>query len=301
MTKSVFIASAEPYSGKSLVSLGLVNMLLRKTPKVGYFKPIINFEPTEKKDAHIETIISHFGLPLTYEASYAYTRQASMRLVEANTQGEIIDTIIRKFKALEEQYDFTVVEGSDFLGAGTAFEFDANISIAKNLGAPAVLVISGQGKTTDQTVNAALTVLRNFEAREVPVLAVIVNKMPPSEADNARTLLGEQLPADIILTVIPEDQSLRSPTMQEIQEQLGGKLLVGRAPAQQPGRQFHYRGHAGAQLPEPHQGKCAHRDARRPGRHYSGRFAGQHVGELPQSSRHGAHRRASSPTSPCCA
>jgi phosphate acetyltransferase len=227
MTKTVFIASAEPYSGKSLVSLGLVNMLLRKTPKVGYFKPIINFEPAEKKDAHIETIISYFGLPITYEASYAYTRAASMRLVEANTQGEIIDTIIHKFKALEAQYDFTVVEGSDFLGAGTAFEFDANISIAKNLGAPAILVISGEGKTTDQTVNAALTVLRNFEAREVPVLAVIVNKMPPAEADNARTLLGGQLPAGIILTVIPENQSLRSPSMKEIQEQLGGKLLLG--------------------------------------------------------------------------
>jgi phosphate acetyltransferase len=42
MTKTVFIAAAEPYSGKSLVSLGLINMLLRKTPKVGYFKPIIN-------------------------------------------------------------------------------------------------------------------------------------------------------------------------------------------------------------------------------------------------------------------
>ncbi|MGY2130946.1 phosphate acetyltransferase [Hymenobacter sp. HD11105] len=227
MTKTVFIASAEPYSGKSLVSLGLVNMLLRKTPKVGYFKPIINFEPAEKKDSHIETIISYFGLPITYEASYAYTRQASMRLVEANTQGEIIDTIIHKFKALEEQYDFTVVEGSDFLGAGTAFEFDANISIAKNLGAPAILVISGEGKSTDQVVNAALTVLRNFEAREVPVLAVIVNKIPPSEADNARALLGAQLPASIILAVIPENQSLRSPSMKEIQEQLGGKLLLG--------------------------------------------------------------------------
>ncbi|MBC6608435.1 phosphate acetyltransferase [Hymenobacter sp. BT188] len=227
MTKTVFIAAAEPYSGKSLVSLGLINMLLRKTPRVGYFKPIINFEPAEKRDTHIETIIGHFRLPITYDGAYAYTRAAAMHLVETDTQGDIIDTIIHKFKALEEHYDFIVVEGSDFLGAGTAFEFDANISIAKNLGAPAILMISGEAKTTNQIVNAALTMLRSFEAREVPVLAIMVNKMPPSEADTVRELLRGQLPAGIVLTVIPENQSLRSPSMKEIQEQLGGKLLLG--------------------------------------------------------------------------
>ena len=45
----------------------------------------------------------------------------------------MIDIIISKFKKLEEAYDFTVIEGSDFVGEGIAFEFDANISIAKNL------------------------------------------------------------------------------------------------------------------------------------------------------------------------
>lgn len=54
MTKSVFIATAEPYSGKSIIALGLVDMLLGKARKVGYFKPIINTSPAEKKDVHIE-------------------------------------------------------------------------------------------------------------------------------------------------------------------------------------------------------------------------------------------------------
>lgn len=42
MTKTVFIATSEPYSGKSLVALGLINMFLCKAKKIGYFKPIIN-------------------------------------------------------------------------------------------------------------------------------------------------------------------------------------------------------------------------------------------------------------------
>ena len=52
MSKNIFIATSEPYSGKSIISLGLVNMLLGKARKVGYFKPIINSDPKEKKDDH---------------------------------------------------------------------------------------------------------------------------------------------------------------------------------------------------------------------------------------------------------
>ena len=57
MSKNVFVATSEPNSGKSVVVLGLVNMLLGKTKKVGYFKPIINADPAEKKDDHIATVI----------------------------------------------------------------------------------------------------------------------------------------------------------------------------------------------------------------------------------------------------
>ena len=66
-------------------------------------------------------------------------------------------TFIHQFKQWEDNYDFTVVEGSNFLGAGTAFEFDANVSIAKNLGVPVILVVSGEGKSTAQVISAVLT------------------------------------------------------------------------------------------------------------------------------------------------
>src|SRR5688500_4285632 len=132
MTKTIFIASAEPFSGKSLIALGLVNMLLGKAQKIGYFKPIINHDPKEKKDVHIQTIIEHFSLPINFEDAYAFTRQEAMRHLESESQGEMIDTIISKFKKLEENYDFTILEGSDYEGEGAAFEFESNIKIAKN-------------------------------------------------------------------------------------------------------------------------------------------------------------------------
>ena len=143
MTKNVFIATSEPYCGKSVIVLGVVNMLLGKTKKVGYFKPIINSDSKEKKDDHIAAVTEYFGLSVNYEDTFAFTRAQALQMIQSKSQGEMIDVIISKFKALEDAYDFTVVEGSDFVGEGIAFEFDANVSIAKNLAAPAIIVISG--------------------------------------------------------------------------------------------------------------------------------------------------------------
>ena len=40
MSKAIYIAATESDSGKSLVSLGLLRMMLTKSSKVGYFRPI---------------------------------------------------------------------------------------------------------------------------------------------------------------------------------------------------------------------------------------------------------------------
>jgi phosphate acetyltransferase len=227
MTKAVFIATAEPYSGKSLVALGLVNMLLGQARRVGYFKPLIDHDPTKQVDPHLATIVSYFKLQLPAVDTYAYTRAEALRLLETGAQGELIDTVIRKFKHWEDSCDFTVVEGSDFVGPGTAFEFDANVSIAKNLGVPVILVVSGAGKSTAQVVSTALTTLRSFESREVPVLQLVANRIAPAQLADVEALLRSQLPDEVLLAVIPEDPNLLHPTMREIQEGLGGKLLFG--------------------------------------------------------------------------
>jgi phosphate acetyltransferase len=227
LTKTVFIASAEPYSGKSVIALGLVDLLLGKAQKIGYFKPVINADPSEHKDVHIQTVIEHFQLPLKFEDAYAFTRQEAMQHVESESQGDMIDTIITKFKKLEEYYDFTVVEGSDFIGQGTAFEFETNMLIAKNLSAPAILVVSGDGKTTAQIIQESLNFLRTFQARDIQVLCIIANKIKQEQADDVKQLLAAQLPADIISAVIPADKSLQNPTVRDICQSLDARVLFG--------------------------------------------------------------------------
>ena len=185
--------------------------------------------PTLRKKKMIILLLlsEYFGLSINFDDGFAFTRSQALQMIQNKSQGEMIDTIISKFKKLEEAYDFTVIEGSDFVGEGIAFEFDANISIAKNLAAPVIIVISGQNKTTAQIVTTAITVFHNFQARDVQVLAVVVNRVQVEQTQDVKRLLVMQLPNDIIIAVIPFEKSLNSPTMREINERLGGKLLFG--------------------------------------------------------------------------
>jgi phosphate acetyltransferase len=227
MTKSIFIASVEPYTGKSLLALGLVNSLLGKTQKVGYFKPIITQQRPGQKEIHIEAILDYFALPISYEDTYAFTQQEALQHMESEGRGEMLNSIISKYKKLEESCDFTIIEGSDFVGEGIAFEFESNAAIAKNLGAPVLIIITGESKSTAQIISSALSALQGFESREVQVLGMVANRVKPEQVEDVRELLRMQLPADMMLTVIPWEKQLQSPTMKEIRDALGAKVLVG--------------------------------------------------------------------------
>src|SRR5262249_52975804 len=156
----------------------------------------------EKKDDLIATLVEHFDLGVNYEDTYAFTRLQALQMNQNKSRGEIIDTIISKFKTLEEAYDFTVIESSDFIGEGIVFELSANISIAKNLSAPVIIVISGENKTTAQVVTTAITVVQNFQSSDVEVLAVVVNKVNIEQAKDVEQLLAMQL-NNMIVAVIP--------------------------------------------------------------------------------------------------
>lgn len=46
MTNSLYIATTEGKTGKSLISLGIMELLLRKTTKVGFLDPLFKIPST---------------------------------------------------------------------------------------------------------------------------------------------------------------------------------------------------------------------------------------------------------------
>ena len=176
---------------------------------------------------HIDTVLAQFGLPVVYEETFAFTYNEFLKLRSEGNNGYIIDTIIAKFKKLEERHDFVVVEGTGFNGDGASFEFDSNIEIAKNLGIPLILITRGDTNTPEEIGNSILSNYQVLLDKDVSVLAMIANRINPSDVAPLKQILLTRLPKKVLSAVIPFNKDLSNPTMKEIMDAVNGKLLFG--------------------------------------------------------------------------
>ncbi|MGI9530257.1 phosphate acetyltransferase [Lutimonas sp.] len=227
MSRAIYIATGEAESGKSILTLGLMRILLGRTRKVGYFRPIIEVLDPAKKDNHIETILTHFNLEMDYEECYALTGAEVIQKKTAGHDGEILDEIIKKYKALEDRFDFILVEGTDFSGEAVFVELDINAIIAKNLGIPVILVGSGKDKSIDELISNLHLAYDSFMDKEVKVLGIVANKVAEEQVSSIGAILKKAVNEEIFIGVIPMITSLNNPTIKEIVDELNADVLIG--------------------------------------------------------------------------
>ena len=226
MSKSIYITTIESDSGKSLISLGILRMMLTKSSKVGYFRPIIN-KKNNQVDNHINTAISFFDLDLKHNDCYAYEQHEIVELLSEGKEDDVIHNIIKKYKELEEKYDYVLVEGTDFSGEGGFTEVDVNLMVAKNLGIPVLIVGAGNGKKKKDFINTMQITYNSFISKEVDVIGLIANKIENDEIDYVREELIKSISTSIQIDVIPKINLLAYPTVKEVVDTLEGKVLFG--------------------------------------------------------------------------
>jgi phosphate acetyltransferase len=228
MIRSIFISSAEPYSGKSLVTIGAFETILRKTRKVAFFKPIIRDRGESEKDKNIELILSHYNLDQAYEDSFVFFRKDAQNLLGHGKQDEFLDAIIKKYKRLEENNDFVICEGSDYVGEGSYFEFDINALIAKNLGLPILIIGQGLGRQINEILNPIQMAIDAFNHQDSKVIGVLVNRVNPERREEILEAMKENLPEEAgFFSVVPTNETLSSPTVREVAKQLNAEVLYG--------------------------------------------------------------------------
>jgi phosphate acetyltransferase len=226
MTNAIYLTTTEPYSGKSIIALGLMNLLASKTDKLAYLKPIVS-GGMKDKDRRLELIKEHFKLAQSYEEMFVFSRKKAIKEINNGNESFLIDSVIDQFKKLQEKADFTVVEGTDFLDVSTNVEFDGNISIAKNLGIPAAIIINGSNRSVSEIVDLAQSTTNGFLNRGVQVLFLVVNKVVKDQVGEIVSQLEKVLSNEILITAIPMHGELSNPTVEEIRDSLGAKVLFG--------------------------------------------------------------------------
>ncbi|WP_347840074.1 phosphate acetyltransferase [uncultured Draconibacterium sp.] len=227
MKTGIYITNTESQTGRSLVTLGVLKVLLSKVSKVGYFRPIINDYPKGVHDNHIETMLTYFNLDMEYKDAYGFTMSQVVKYKNMGQEARLIDQIIDRYKKLEEQYDVVVVEGSDFENKGISFEFDLNVEFAKNLSVPTILVSSAKDKQMDEAISNLDLAVKSFAEKDVVVQSVVMNRVKAGDCEQMKAELTKVIPEGTSIEIIPEIKKLGSPTIREIYEAIGGTILLG--------------------------------------------------------------------------
>jgi phosphate acetyltransferase len=224
MGKNLFIATMEPRSGKSVVLLGLMELLSRRIHNIGIFRPIVR--AGEKQDDYIELIRKRYKLKFAYDELYGVTHQEAREKISSGEMDSLIKTMVDKYKTLEQKCDFVVCVGTDFTGVATAFEFDFNAEIANQLGCPLLVIINGHDKTPEDIVDASRMTCEAFMEQGCTVLATMVNRVLPQDLEAVAEHLSGNTEELGPVYVLREEPALNFPTVGTVARTLGARFLT---------------------------------------------------------------------------
>ncbi|CAH0247763.1 Phosphate acetyltransferase [Microbacterium oxydans] len=236
MARSIYITSAEGHTGKSTIALGVLDALMRVSPRVGVFRPIAR--SVAERDEVLELLLAHDGVHLDYDDCIGVTYD-DVR----SDPDRALSTIVARFKAVEAQCDAVVIIGSDYTDVGSPAELGYNSRIAANLGVPVLLVLSGRdqqrqaeqlGTTTARVPSAvgqiAALALAELDAERAELFAVIVNRADPAVLDEIVASVRAVRPGkDTPVWAMPEDRMLVAPSIRGILAAVDGRLIKGDA------------------------------------------------------------------------
>ncbi len=231
MNNSLYITATEARSGKSAIALGMMQLLIRNMRKVAFFRPIIN-EPILEiadKDYDIQLMLEHFKLEMDYHETFAYTLTEARELINSGQRNLLLENILQKFKVLSRTHDFVLIEGTDFLGKETTFEFELNADIAVNLGSPVMLVSSGHGKSAEDIFQDSQMVIEQLTQGSLDIVALIVNRadLTQEEKDDLREHLVSSDGQKPLVFSIPDEPSIGKPSMNDVRKWLHADVLYG--------------------------------------------------------------------------
>ena len=204
----------EPASGKSLVALGLMEMLLRRTDDVGYFRPVI--PAGDDLDTRIALVNDRYRLRLEPDEMYAFTAPEVEEMLAAGRRDEVFTGILHAYKEIERRCGFVLCDGTDFTGVTTAFEFEFNVQVADHLGAPVLALVNGRNRSAEDIVAAVEVADESLRSEGATIAATIVNRVAEHVVDEARARLSDEMSDDAPLWLIPADPRLGMPTIAEV-------------------------------------------------------------------------------------
>jgi phosphate acetyltransferase len=218
--RSVYIASPEGHTGKSVVALGVLDQLTRRVRRVGVFRPITR-STTASDDQLLTMLCEHDGVEIPAEESVGVTYDQVHHDPDA-----ALATIVDRYHDVAERCEVVVIVGSDYTDVAGPTELAYNARIATNLGAPVLLVVSAHERTPSDVTHLADLALAELGQAHATTVGVVANRCDPAQRDAVDAALGQ---LGIPGWALPEVPLLSAPLLVDLLAALDGEHLFGDA------------------------------------------------------------------------
>ncbi|MFF7334064.1 phosphate acetyltransferase [Streptomyces sp. NPDC090306] len=221
MTRSVYVTGIDRGDGRQVVELGVMELLTRQVDRVGVFRPLVHDGP----DRLFELLRSRYRLAQDEATVYGMDyHEASAFQAEQGTD-ELVSTLVDRFHRVARAYDVVLVLGTDFADTQLPDELALNARLANEFGAAVIPVVGGGGQTPESVFAETRNAYRAYDGLGCDVLAVVTNRVAREDREKIDSLLESRLPVPCY--VIPDEPALSAPTVAQVAQALGAKVLLG--------------------------------------------------------------------------
>lgn len=230
--KALFVAATGQHIGKTTTCLGLVAGLQKRFTHVGFMKPVGQEHVETENGLHVDKDVLLFKEYFHLNCSEAcmspvlFPRGFTRDYLDGKIHHQsMMDKIFSAYRAIADNNDVTVVEGTGHCGVGSIVNLN-NAQAAALLHVPIIIVASGGlGSAFDElTLNWILC-----KEAGAKVAGVILNRVMPEKREMVQTYMTKALQRwDIpLLGCIPYDAFLSNPSMKDFESLFETTLLSG--------------------------------------------------------------------------
>lgn len=220
--KNLYIASLEPNAGSLIVSMGIMEILKSRIPKIAFFRPVVANKSILDNDIHF--IHTYFNLDQKAESCYGFGLDEVETLLSEGKEGYIIERLIEQYHSLESQYDFVLIQGLDQSSFSKMLSYNFNHIIAKNLQAPYISVIKGKDKTFEHLSHEIRWEQVSLKNEHVELMSIFVNRL---DDQNYRLLHAKYENQNIPAFFMREIDELDRLNVAEVKQALNTHQLIG--------------------------------------------------------------------------
>ncbi|MET7382932.1 phosphate acetyltransferase [Streptomyces sp. NPDC005526] len=221
MTRSVYVTGIDRGDGRQVVELGVMELLTRQVDRVGVFRPLVHDGP----DRLFELLRARYRLSQDPATVYGMDYQEASALQAEQGTDEQVSALVDRFHLVARDFDVVLVLGTDYADTQLPDELSLNARLANEFGASVLPVVGGRGQNAESVLAETRNAYRAYDGLGCDVLAMITNRVAREDRDKIAERLAGRLPVPCF--VVPDEPALSAPTVAQITQALGGRVLLG--------------------------------------------------------------------------